>query len=1080
LPLPPRAEPPAGERRQVTILFADFAGFTAFVHKEDVEDVREFMDKVWARLDAIIAAHGGVVEKHIGDAIMGVFGARQAREDDPVQAVRAALAMQASLAEFRPRGQSSPLQMRMGVHTGPVVVGPLSHSGEFVATGDAVNLASRLQQNAPPGGVLVSQDTYRQVFGWFRLRTMPPLTVKGRPEPVQTYLVVEAKPRAVAVQVRGIEGVTTEMIGRDGELAQLQEVLQTVIREGKGRMITVLGEAGIGKSCLQREFTRLGALLPERIRLFSSRGTVDGTGLPFALLRDVFSTRFEILESDPPALARSKFEQGFAGLTDPEPDPAAAVDGAQRAHFVGQLLGLDFSDRPALRGILKDNDQIRSRAFRYLAQFFASAARSGKMRAALLIADDLHWGDEGSLDLIEYVARACRDAPVMVLCLARPTLVERHPHWAQRVPGHTLIRLQPLSRPDSRTLVESLLRNAPVVPQALRELVVNSGEGIPLFIEETIKMLIDQKVILPGADQWQIEPGQLAVAQVPPTLTGILQARLDGLTAGERAVLQRAAVLGRAFWDRALEFLGQDLGPDGGAAEVAAALAGLRRKELIFRHETSSFAGAIEYAFKHELLRSVTYDNLLRKTRRQFHGRAAEWLMQAGGERSGEIASLVAAHFEQGERPLEAAEWYGRAGEQARRGYAPATAMESFRKALALVPDAPAADTDTARRQRLEWLDGLVGVLTTLARYAEALEACAELDRAAEAGQDPVARARAWNHRAFLNERLGKNRASVDCATRAEELARSAGEAGGAEWTRALLLKGWAYYRLANAPAVLALAEEALALCRRFDNRQGIATTCKLHGVAHLQLGQFREAAQFFREGQLLYAELGDRRNTAAMWSNLGETARLAGDSRAAVGLYEKALAIVRQIGHHESETIYLTNLSGAQLGLGHFHEAETNLRLAVSLTADPNSCVLSETCSFLSQACLGQGKLDEALQAAQRSLALARDSENDLYLGGAWVALGRVAAAIETRPEASAAAGAGAVPKPDACFAESLRVFEKMNAAAEQGRVLRAWGEYDLARRCADLARPRLERALAIFERLGTADEVQRTRNLL
>ena len=241
---------PADGRKQVTVLFADFSGFTTFAEKLDPEEVRDHMITLWSRLDAVIKARGGTVEKHIGDALMALFGATQAREDDPQQAVRAGLEMQSALSEGQQGGNWLPLRMRVGIHTGLVVVGRLGDTGEFAATGDTVNLANRLEQNAPPGGVLISHDTYRQVYGSFDVRSLPPLAIKNRPETVQTYLVLRARSQSLARTLRGIEGVGTETIGRESELKRLQSAFMSVIEERELHVFTVVGEAGIGKTRL--------------------------------------------------------------------------------------------------------------------------------------------------------------------------------------------------------------------------------------------------------------------------------------------------------------------------------------------------------------------------------------------------------------------------------------------------------------------------------------------------------------------------------------------------------------------------------------------------------------------------------------------------------------------------------------------------------------------------------------------------------------------------------------------------------------------------------------------------------------
>jgi class 3 adenylate cyclase/tetratricopeptide (TPR) repeat protein len=1079
------------ERKLVTILFADFAGFTAFSHSRDPEDIRDYMTSVWAQLDGIITAHGGLVEKHIGDAIMAVFGAKQAREEDPAQTVRAALAMQTCLSQLKPSQDESLLGMRIGIHTGEVVIGLPGASGEFTATGDAVNLASRVEQHAPVGGVLISEETCRQVRGLFDLQRQPSLTVKGRPEPIQTYQVLRAKPRGLAAVLRGVEGAPVKMIGRERELVRLQSALQEVIASGEAQMLTIVGEAGIGKSCLLREFQQWVELLPDTVRLFSGRAAAEAERVPFSLMRDLFAARFEIQDSDLSAVAREKLEQGIVSLF-AETSNGSGEELTLNAHLIGQLLGLDFSASPRLRDFLEDPKQIRHRAFQSFSEFFKTVSRSkspvagrSPVKAAILVAEDIHWADDGSLDLLSHLHCACCDVPLLILCLARPTLFERHPDWPGELKCHSRLDVDPLSRAQSLSLVENILQKASEVPQALRELIVGGAEGIPFYIEELIKMLIDQKVVVTDGDRWHVEPTRLATARVPPSLTGILQARLDSLTAGERLVLQRASVVGRVFWDGAVEHLNgaKEMPAPLTHGEMLEALGGLRRKELIFHREASSFTGVEEYMFRHELLRNVAYESLLKKTRRGCHEQIARWLIGQSGERSGEVAGLIAMHFERADQRRDAAFWFGRAGQQARGAYAPAAAVDHFQKALKLTPVAATPEEVTEiEGKRRQWSEGLVEVLTAQARFAEALEICLEWRAQSETCGDLVTQVRAWNALAFLNERLGKNRASIECAERAEALARDAGESGRDERIKALLLKGWAFYRLSDASAVLSLGEQARQLCLDCGNRHGLATSFKLIGVAHLQLGNYRDADRFFEQGRDLYEQLGDRRNTAAMWSNLGESARAQGDYASAERLYETALAAVRQIGHRESEAIYLTNLSAARLGLRKFQQVESDLREAMALTDGTNFCALSASYSFLAEACAGQGKLVEAFDAASRALDLARESENDLDRGTAWRTLGRVAAISKGARVSPGAVGLhpGATNTAEDCFARSLEVFKKINAEGERAMTLRAWAEFELKHGQKIQGRRKAEEARAIFMRLGAGPEAAVIEKLL
>src|SRR5215207_750674 len=608
------------QRRQLTILFADLAGLAAHTEGMDAEDVGEVLSALWPLVDAVVEAHGGEVTKRVGETFVALWGARGAREDDPERAVRAALDMRSALFAFAAQGKSHDVGvsdgegeearlMRAGVSTGLVLLGEVGATGELTVTGDPVRLASRLQQEAPVGGVLISHDTYRHVRGVFDV--LPPGTLQtgGRPEPVQFYNVQRAKRRAFRVQTRGVEGVETRMVGRKAELRRLTDTLETVFEEAGLQVVTVLADAGLGKSRLLYEFSNWVELLPDVWYVFNARAGESDQGLPYSLVRDLFSFRFEVQDSDTAAVAREKLERGMLSMCKGVPEAEVLM----RAHFIGQLIGFDYSASPHVSGIRDDPQQVRDRAFRYAAQFFSDVARE---LPTLLYFDDTHWADDGSLDFIDYLALHCAHDPVMLLCLARPALLERRPAWGEGRERHARLTLQPLSKKESRQLVEEILRRAHGVTSGLRELIVGGAEGNPFYVEELIKMLIDQRVIVPGSDMWSVDASRLGEVKVPPTLTGVLQARLDRLTPEEKTVLQRASVIGRVFWDGAVEHLGAGVtavasratgraAPQGRthttmpAEAVARVLESLRGKELVYRREASAFAGAREYIFKH-------------------------------------------------------------------------------------------------------------------------------------------------------------------------------------------------------------------------------------------------------------------------------------------------------------------------------------------------------------------------------------------------------------------------------------------------------------------------------------------------
>jgi tetratricopeptide (TPR) repeat protein len=635
----------------------------------------------------------------------------------------------------------------------------------------------------------------------------------------------------------------------------------------------------------------------------------------------------------------------------------------------------------------------------------------------------------------------------MILALGRPALLDRCPGWSEGQSRHTVLELKPLSQRESEILIETILSQAPPVPAAIRETILADAGGHPFYIEEIIQVLTERNVITHDASAWRFDTKRLAEVPVSATLRGLLRARLDSLPPPERGLLQSAAVIGHVFWDRALESLGHSPARPGnghpapGKMPIQDTLASLCRKELIHRRESSGFAGMVEYHFRHELLREVAVETLPRKARREYHADVAAWFAGQSGDRAREFAALVAVHFEQAGKAAEAAEWYGQAGEQAWNSFAPTAAIEHFHKAIHLFSSAP---EHRSHRARLAWYEGLGNALTMAGRFSEALKSLAQVCALAEADGDLAVQTRAWNGIAYLHERCADYPASVAAAEKAQLLARSAGLSAGDELIRATYLKGWAVYRQGDAPAVLGLATQTLALCEATGKRSWMANGYKLQGVACLQLGRCAEADGYFEKGLALCLAAGDRYGTSAMFSNLGESARLRGDYSRAIELYLKALAGAREMGDRSSEMVYLSNLAGARLGLNQFAEAEIDLRQAIAITGMPKSCTLAETYSFLAQACLGQHKLPPALEAARRAVAIGRETGNHYELAGSWRTLGQVLTAIRSAAKAGGATTPCLLPfeEADQCFAESVRLYETIGAANEKARTLQIWTE--------------------------------------
>ena len=666
-----KAAQPIEQRKQITVLSAGLSGFTPIAERMDAEDVDQIMSVYFAAITPAISKNGGIIQKFSGDAVMAVFGLPQAHENDPENGVRAALEMQDALVELNERMAAEwgfRLLMRIGINTGPVVARYFDGATErdVRVVGGTVNFTNRLEKAAPVGGVLISHDTYRHVRGVFDVLEQGPLRVKGEANLVHTYLVEQIKPRAFRMLVRGVAGIETAMVGREPELLTLKNMYQDTIEDAEAHVVTVIGEAGVGKSRLLYEFEKWIELLPEEIFYFKGRATPETETTPYGLIRRVFTLRFEILESDSAAEVRDKFRAGMA----------VALDSDQ-ADLAGQLLGLDFSASQAVQAQL-GSESFRKLATAYLAKYLRVIASE----PTVIFLEDIHWADDSSLDLLYHLVAAIPDTRLLVVCLARPQLLERRPNWGEGQEFHTQINLKPLSRRASRVLVGEILQKAREVPIDLRDLIVEGAEGNPFYVEELIKMLIEDGVIVHGEDHWLVKIERLAGVHVPQTLTGVLQARLDSLPPEEKMLLQRASVVGRLFWDAAVVELKAKAEGELDEEKIASLLGAVRDRELIFRRERSAFAGTEEYIFKHALLRDVAYETVLLKLRRVYHKQVARWIEVAAGNRIGEYLGLIAGHYELAGKEEKAVEYLLQAGDQARLTNACQEASGYYQRAL--------------------------------------------------------------------------------------------------------------------------------------------------------------------------------------------------------------------------------------------------------------------------------------------------------------------------------------------------------------------------------------------------------------
>lgn len=724
---------PTERRSLVTVLFADVSGFTAISARRDAEDVQDLMHRLWEQLDRTILGHGGMIDKHIGDRVMAVWGVNDPREDNPEQACRAALDMQARLAALREEHDIM-LSMRIGINTGLASVGHIASTGEMNIIGDTVNLASGLEQVAQSNEILISKGTFGQVRGLFEVEPKPPLKLKGRAEVVEAYGLVRALERAFHMQTRGLAGIMTRTVGREVELTTLQTAFHRAAAGEGLQWVTLSGVAGIGKSRLLTDLEGWGQALPEPAVVFKARAWPQSTESPYAMLRNLVAFRCQISDNDPLAVARKKLMVELTRVL-------GERQGQQAAVYIGQLIGFDQSNWEADRP--QDSQHIQREAEtlfrRYLKRLTAD-------QPTLILLEDLQWADEQSMMVLSAILQEQHPWRLAVVGAARPLFWDRGLRWGE-CDHHQKVDLAALARDQARELVMELLQKVTQTPGWLVDLLVDRGGGNPYFTEELVKWLVEQGMIETDQLAWRVLMRAAGDLQVPGTVQQVLQTRIERLRPAARATLERAAVVGLAFWSSAVDFIaGQSVAPS--------LWRELEERDLVILQASSQLPGEQEYHFKHTLLRDVVYEYTLKKERQQFHRRAAQWLMGVAAERSAEWAAVIASHFDQADEQESASTWYQRAGSQAQKIYAIQAAIGYFQKALDLLSS---ADRKVAAR-RMDLFKGLGEMFRLDARFWEATEAYIGVLAAAGAAGDSVAQTHAW-HRAFLS--LEDTRASV-------------------------------------------------------------------------------------------------------------------------------------------------------------------------------------------------------------------------------------------------------------------------------------------------------------------------------
>jgi len=682
---PERHRAMRGERRVITALFCDVVNSTGLAENLDPEDWTEIMNGAFERLIAPIQRYDGTVAKLAGDAVLAFFGAPAAHEDDPQRAVLAALDMIAANQGYRDdvrKEYGIDFDVRIGINTGPVVVGDVgaSRAMEYTAMGDAVNVAARMEQTAAPGTIQISGDTQRLVAPYFDLEALGGVEAKGKSEPVPAYRVLGR--RDDSDPSRRADHVGAPLIGRDRELAKLRAALAD-LQNGRGGIITIIGEAGLGKSRLVAELYKEWVSAGRGDDGWdTAHGIPYDASRPFGLFQNFARQMFGIELDDPPDVIHNKVDTGLRAKG--EGDEVVALCSVALERVIAAKVLHEAKDFPA--------EVVRKDIYDTVMPAWVAAARQGPR---VMVVDDLQWVDPASIDLLIHLFKLAEELPLLFVCVFRPE--RQSPAWQVKIRGDTdyphryqEIRLDPLSPDDTDALISALL-NIADLPADLRKLVLAKTDGNPYFVEEVVRSLIDQGVVERGTAGLKWKAGVLVSdIAIPDSIQALLMARIDRLDEQTKSTLQAASVIGRAFYFRILEAISDS------AIALDQRINSLERVELL---REAARMPELEYMFRHDLARDAAYGSILNRKRKEFHLRVAEAIEKLFPERLEEHAHRLAQHFSLAGDHERAMKYFAMAGEAAEGLHAISESAEYYSRALQA---ARALGADAAVITRLE------------------------------------------------------------------------------------------------------------------------------------------------------------------------------------------------------------------------------------------------------------------------------------------------------------------------------------------------------------------------------------------
>ncbi len=1027
-----------GERKQVTVMFCDMEGFTALSERLGLEQAYGFMDRIYEILIHKVHDYDGTVNEMTGDGIMALFGAPIALEDAPQRAIRSSLAIHREMATFsdgikEDRNDTPPLKMRIGIHTGPVVVGTLGNDlrVEFKAVGDTVNLASRMEGLAEPGATYVTEETFRLTEGLFRFEALGEKEVKGKEKPVKIYRVIASSTRRTRFDVSAERGLTP-FVARERELDLLLDGFERS-KTGRGQAFSVVADAGVGKSRLLYEFRK--AVANEDVAFMEGKCISYSRGVAYHPVIDILKSNFDIVEGDGDFEIREKLKRGLKIL---------GTDEASTLPYLLELLSVKDS------GVDMVSLSPEARKDRIIKALNRNAIKASEIRPVIMAIEDLHWIDKSSEDRLKSLLDIISGARIFLIFTYRPEFVHT---WGGKS-YHNQVNLNRLSNRESLTMVTHLL-GTDIIDSDLEELILEKTEGVPFFIEEFIKSLTDLNIIEKNDNQYRLAKDIKEVA-IPSTIQDVTMARVDTLPGAAKEVLQAGSVIEREFSYELIKKV-SDLGEQ----KLLSHLSVLKDSELLY--ERGIFPQST-YIFKHALTQEVVYNSLLLKSRNQIHEKIGRAIEELYTERLEEFYEMLAYHYSKSEDPEKAYHYLKLSGNKATRNYSNWEALRFYKEAIDVLGKLP--ETEENKREQIKVRLSMAVPLQLLGYPEDSFEILEEGERLSKELGDKKSLAH------FLgimgNQYMYKGGDLLLGVKYSEDSFKEAEKIGDIELMAPISIDIFAlYFMLGEFFKIIEMTSKIIALLDKTQRQsESFGRPYNIYSVLHAfnasskcMLGNFEEGEALFEKGLDFALEIENLQSLSFIEWLYGMMQNRKGDGKNAIAHLQNAI-------RYAEEGQIIAHLGPAWIGLGWGHcllgenqTARQHMEKGIKIHSDSGiSYHLSFYYGLFSIVHFNSGDLQNAQVWAEKALKISQKNHEKWAEGFVGTLLGRILGK----------SGKSQVDRAEECIVKGIRILDELKAKPAYARGYFFLGELHTDTGQRDKAIKNLKKARGMFQEMG------------